>query len=308
MKILLTGDLHITNKKPKNRTDNYFPTVLHKFKQIVDIAIEEQCSVIIQPGDLFDSFKENHLVVQEIMYLMQKFTVNHNGTILAVPGQHDQTYHNDDLAGTPLQTLHAAKVLTIAGKEPINITNDVAIYGAGWNQEIPEILDTTKINILVTHRMIINDEKLWKEQQEFEWSNHLLLKTKFDLICSGDNHQQFTVSKNKRHLVNLGSMMRSNIPQLNHHPAVAVYDTDTREIDIIDLEVRPFEEVMCVEKAEKEKERNLKLESFVHSLKGTEVREGHTTKLNFVDAINTYIEENEIPESVSNIIHECLED
>jgi DNA repair exonuclease SbcCD nuclease subunit len=314
MRILLCGDQHITSRKPKNRTDDYFKTVLGKFKQEIDIAIEEDCQCILFPGDLFDSFKENHLVVQEIMYRMQEFTIKYNGFIFAVPGQHDQYYHNDDLSGTPLQTLYAAKVLTIVGKEPVNITNGVAIYGAGWNEEIPEIITPDHLNILITHRMIINDEKLWKEQQEFEWSNHLLLKTKFDLICSGDNHQQFTVSKNKRHLVNLGSMMRSTIAQLNHKPAVVVYDTSTKEIDIIDLEVRPFQDVMMIEKAAKEKERNEKLEAFIHSLKGrSECDEGqlpgeYTTKLNFVEAINAYVEKYEIPESVHTIIKECLED
>lgn len=302
MLILSTGDLHITNKKPKNRTDDYFSTVLNKFLQIYQIADSEDCKVVIQPGDWFDSFKENHLVVQQIINIIKMYPKIRT---LVCAGQHDLSFHNPDLKGTALGTLLAAEVVELLTNKPVEIEN-CHIFGASWNEEIPEIKDPSKCNILATHRMII-DEKLWEAQEDATKANHLLLKTKFDYINSGDNHQQFTVHLQKRWLTNLGSMLRSNISQLNHHPAVAVYDTDTREIDIINLEVRPFEEVMCVEKAEKEKERNLKLESFVHSLKGAEVREGHTTKLNFVDAINTYIKENEVPESISNIIYECIQ-
>lgn len=303
MRVLLCSDQHITNRKPKNRTDSYFQTVLNKLNQEVDIAIEENCSIILFPGDIFDSSKENHFVVQEVMYVLQKFT-HRNGRIFAVPGQHDQIYHSDNLAGTPLQTLQASGVITVLTMIP-TIIGDVAFYGAGWKQDIPEITSPKCTNILITHRMILNDEKLWSEQTGADWSNHLMLKTKFDLICSGDNHQQFTNTKGNRHIVNLGSMMRSNITQLNHHPAVVVYDTDSKEIEIIDLDIKPFNEVMQIEKATKEKERNLNLESFVRSLKKPEDDRGRT-KLNIIDRFNDYMEKNEIPKDVQDSVRGCL--
>ena len=319
MKISCCSDQHWTDRKPKNRTDSYFTTVMGKLKQEYEIAKEEGCSFIIFPGDLFDSFKESHFVVQSIIYLMNSYP---DISALCVSGQHDRKFHNDDLSGTALETLIAAGCVTLLTDDPY-IYNTVAFYGANWAEEIPEIVTPAKLNVLVIHKMILGDERLWEAQEGGTWANHILLKTKYDLVVSGDNHQQFTVSKKKRHLVNLGSMVRSNISQLNHKPAVVVYDTESKEIDIIDLDVRPFQEVMMVERAEKEKERNLALEAFVHSLKDTITPEmieqarrlgidpkelkGHTSKLDFVEALKTYIEKNEIPESVSSIIKECLE-
>lgn len=301
MRIMACGDQHWTTRKPKNRIDDFFLTCMGKLKQEIAIAKEEGCECILFPGDLFESFRENHLLVQEVMKILDTF----NGSIIAIAGQHDQQFHNSDLKGTPLHTLETAKYLMIAGKDPIHLTNGVRVYGASWKDEIPEIIDPKCVNILIIHKMIIND-KLWAQQEGHTWANHMLIKHKFDLIASGDNHNGFLSSSKDRYLINCGSMMRSTVAQVNHKPSVAVYDTDQKTVDWIELEVKPISEVMSIEKVEKEKERNASLDAFVESLSGN-THEGHSVKLNFVDRLEGYIEKNNIDEEVANIIFETLE-
>ena len=53
MDLLIAGDLHITDKTPVCRTDNYLETMLRKINFISDIADKNEVDVIF-PGDLFD--------------------------------------------------------------------------------------------------------------------------------------------------------------------------------------------------------------------------------------------------------------
>jgi DNA repair exonuclease SbcCD nuclease subunit len=319
MRLLITGDAHITNRKPKNRKDDYFRTVLNKFEQECQIAVEEKCDIVILPGDVFNSWKENHLVVQCIINIMKSYPSLH---FLCVAGQHDQQFHSTDLSGTTLGTLlthtdlirlipnNSDDFIWIDSDDPDSCP-DINIYGYSWNDinlPIPQIEHPKNINILVLHKMIV-DEKLWAEQEGHTWANHLLINTDFDLIVSGDNHKQFFARKGKKHLLNVGSMMRSTIDQMDHHPAVAVYDTKTKEVDIIDLDYKPFDEVMQIAKAEQEKERNLQLESFVKSLKKYEgVTTNEDPKINFKNAVTNYCERNNISEAIKNVISDCFKD
>lgn len=302
MRIACGGDQHLTTRKPKNRIDKYSDTIIYKFRQELAIADEENCSVLVLPGDVFDSFKENHLIAQQVIYTIRR----HKVKVLAVAGQHDQHFHNEDLSGTALETVLASGAITLLTDNPLIINNEVAFYGASWKKGIPEIATLSYTNILAIHQMII-DEKLWAEQEGHTWANHILLKNKFDLIVSGDNHQQFTVSKHQKHLVNMGSLGRSTIAQINHHPAICIYDTENKGLEIVDIDCKPFEEVMQIKKAEKEKEKNEQMKAFAKSL-GKDTLDGRSEilKLNFTDALEEYVEKNEIPKEISEILFDCL--
>lgn len=302
MKVLFCGDQHITNKKPKNRTDDYFSAVMGKFRQELQIAEDEKCSVVILPGDVFDTYKESHMVAQEVI----KVILEYNLTVLCVAGQHDQQFHNPDLSGTTLGTLIAAEVVTLLGANPITIEG-VDFYGASWKEDVPEIKDPNKVNILATHRMII-EEKLWAQQEGHEWAQHILTKHKFNAICSGDNHLQFMVTKKNKVLVNMGSMMRSNISQAEHKPAVCAYDVDSGNTYWVDLDVKSFNTIMQFDKAKKEKEKKQQMEEFIASIKSSKDAEGHTIKLDFVAALESHLDENDSSENVRFIIKSCLED
>jgi predicted phosphodiesterase len=301
MKILCAGDQHWTTRKPKNRTDDYYQTILGKLKQEIAIAENNSCKYVLFPGDLFDNFKENHLITQDIINILK----NYYGKVLCVAGQHDQQFHNPDLRGTALGTLIAADVVTLLTDIPfIDTTNKVAFYGSSWKYDIPEITTPDYLNVLVLHKMIIN-EKLWAEQEGHTWANHILLKNKFDLIVSGDNHNQFTASTGKKHLINMGSMMRSTIAQVNHTPAVAIYDVPNKSFEVVKLKVAPTPDVMCIEKAEKEKEKKLQLDAFITTLSGTN-NEGIKMALNFSEKLQTYCTTNNIDDEVTEIIKSAM--
>jgi len=310
MKILITGDWHLTDKTPRNRIDDYPATQRRKIAWMLGEAIQHNCEYILQPGDMFDSFKSRDRLKSRWISNWRNTFKNNKITLYTVPGQHDMRYHTSDLADTPMGVLEAAGAVYVLHNEPVHIHNDwtpsVFIYGSGWNAPIPEPYDASGCHIWVTHRMVIGEDKLWEGQTEYEKGDLLLKRTKFDLIVTGDNHKSFMHhTKDGRYLINCGSLMRSTIDQLTHQPCVYVYDSEGPSLEkLLVHPMAPIEEVLRVEEAEKEKERNEKLEAFVEGLKG-QIEIGG---LDFKRNISDYLKSHRVKPGVKRIIEEVLGD
>lgn len=305
MKIGIFGDLHYTLAKPRNRTDeDYEATWRGKFLWACENPLKD-CKYVIFPGDVFDNFRASDFVKQYFLPLLKQ-TGKH---FLAIYGQHDLRFHNSNKLNTPLRVIEASGILSVLGPEPFYPGVDVDIYGANWEEEIPEIQEPKNVNILVIHKMIIKDDKLWEAQTGYSMARVLLRKHPYDLIVSGDNHQGFTDSYERRHLVNLGSLMRSTIDQLDHKPSVAAYDTKTKELEIFEIPVKPASEVLKIEEAKKEKEERKHLEELKQKLEESYTMEkikGLDFKKNAADWMQQNKKDTE--QGVLDIIQEAMQD
>ena len=75
MKILVTSDLHLSDKIWKHRPiegDSY-----HSWRQIVDLAIEHECDVVILAGDLLDKQTNVSNPVQELVAGLRRLEQAH---------------------------------------------------------------------------------------------------------------------------------------------------------------------------------------------------------------------------------------
>jgi len=311
MKLLLTGDWHLTMEKPVNRLDNYLEAQVEKLQFIAE-QFGQGCSYVLQPGDFFDSHRANDLTKQFFIGVLREMFGDKK--ILTVAGQHDMRFHNSDISNTPLKVIEKAQIAQIIAASFLSITNSherVNIYGSFWgDNSTPEILPDHKndINIWVLHRMIIYNKKEWEAQEDYDWANHLLIQTKFDLIVAGDNHRAFSISRGKRHLVNCGSLMRSNIDQMDHQPCIFIWDSDTKEIEKIDIPVKDFTEVMDLTKEIKRKEDDKNLKAFIGGLSTN--LSSSKNKLTFRNNLSKYVADNEasIGEGTIGIINEVIEE
>ncbi len=287
MKVLITGDWHLTEKRPVNRIDDYETAMFRKLEFIMNTAIEHDCDCILQPGDFFDDPKPSYRFFVEILNF---FELHHNVTVFTVFGQHDMKYRNQE--DTALQALTTATWV-------IRIANSNNIYGCSFNEDIP----TSRSNdfrILLIHKMIVAD-KLWAQQEGHVFCNTFLRENKFDLIVSGDNHQGFFYEVGKRALFNCGSLMRSRIDQADHKPFIVIYDTFTRKWEQIFIPIDPVEKVMKIEEVKKIKERDENLDAFVSGLSDQK-----EFGLDFQSNLISYCEENNIDDKISNFIKECM--
>ena len=293
MKFLICGDLHITNKTPENRIDNYFETQFNKIKWIITLA-NTLNSFLIFPGDVFDSYKQSNFVLQTYISLFA--TAKY--PIFAIFGQHDMKYHSIEKEDTPLAVLEAANVLTIVKKET---EEDIIIYGVSFEEEITSIEKQSKFTLLLTHQMIIHNDKIWNDQVGYIYAENLLRKHKFDLIVSGDNHHFFIAEQGNKLLVNCGSLMRSTTAQLNHIPKVVLFDTETRKYKEYEVPVKPISEVFNLEKITIKKEKEEKFDVFIKGL-----NESKSMNFSFQDSLDDYIKENKIGKEIEEIIMEAV--
>lgn len=200
--------------------------VFRKVEWILQKATEEEVDAILQPGDFFDTDKPSWTLFGKVVSLLEKYEVGKKFKLLSVPGQHDQENHLADIRNTPLGLLERVGYVNIPTKTPITI-GDTKVYGAGWGSDIPKPVfratSKPKKTILLTHRMVI-EEKLWDKQSEFDRANILLMKHPFDLFVCGDNHTYHTAKHGDRVLVNCGSLVRTNIDQIDHEPTIFFYE------------------------------------------------------------------------------------
>lgn len=264
MKIANISDLHLKTSNPQNRIDNYKETQLNKLRYILQFCDDNDIKALIGAGDIFDHPRMSLGYVGEVINLLKEYEVK----FYAVAGNHDQWYRQQDLDNTPLGLLEAANVVTILNDNPIEI-NNVHLYGCAWESIIPEIKDKSKVNILSIHIMVIQN-KLWNDQQEYITGGALLKNNPFDLIVSGDNHQSFQEIYRGRKLVNCGSLTRSTVAQGDHKPSFYIYDTDTKELTREYIPIEPFEEIMLISEHLETKNINKKLEDYKLAL-GTSV-------------------------------------
>jgi predicted phosphodiesterase len=294
MKILIVGDLHLTDKTPANRIDSYDKTVLRKFEWILKYAKEKEVDTIIQPGDFFDTPNPSYSLFTEVVGWINAYKIN----ILTVFGQHDLRYRNP--GNTGLRALAAAcPTVMINSNEKISMSG-VHIQSAGWEDPVPKP-SVKMFNILITHRMITK-KKLWEGQEEFEDSIDFLKTHKFDLIVSGDNHQNFYDNVDDRWLINCGSMMRNSVIQVTHKPCVALFDTkNVSKSKFIDIPIESPEIVFKMEEVIKTKERDEKLESFVNGLSSHK-----DMGLSFEDNLSQYVQAQSIDRAIYDIIKENM--
>ena len=309
MKIGICGDQHWTNSKPANRTDDYEDTVLRKLDWEIATCVEQGCSAMVFPGDLFDTYKVPYGLTQKVIQRFKAGEMYHTMDFLCVFGQHDQRYHTLGTENTPLGVLIEAVPMTLLDDVPaLTLAGDEKIhwYGASWGQEIPTPRSDKHFNILVMHRMVIGDKKLWEGQTEYSEAQKLLKDhPEYNLIITGDNHQRVIARDQRgRAVINMGSMMRSTIGQTDHEPSIAIFDTITKELTLMPIPTQPADKVFSVEKVAVEKERNEKLDLFVNSLQQGEGAE----MMDFTSNLANFVQKNkeDITEGVINAMKQML--
>jgi predicted phosphodiesterase len=260
VKLLASGDWHLTNRSPRKRVDDCKETLVEKILEIKKIGERFGAEYILQPGDLCDSdvfpdsFKTKWIPILRPM------------RIISIPGQHDMRYHTSDISNTSLGVLSEGAMIQIAGPKPLKLLDNVHVYGAGWNAPIPKIKDASAFNILLVHKMIIV-EKIWTQQEDYVLAKDFLEKNKFDLIVSGDNHSSFFLTAEGRSIINCGNLLRNRIDQADHIPHVYLIDTDKKEIKKEVVPHADFSDIMKIDEAKNEETINKNLELMKASLK-----------------------------------------
>jgi len=277
---ILTSDWHLREDVPTCRTDNFWDTQWEKVIFVKRLQEKYDCPVI-HAGDLTNHWKSSpNLLSMAISCLPDKFY-----TCL---GQHDLQNHSlDSIQKCGTYTLELAGALTI-------------LNGTHWEQEPVEIAHSTlPLDILVWHHSTYLTKPF--PGASGGMAEGILRKyPQFDLICTGDIHQSFTVEYQGRRLVNPGNLTRQSAQQIDFKPRVALWYAEDNSIEWVYLPIQ--EGAITREHIERKEERDTRIEAFVSKLDGD-----YQAELSFEENLEKFFNANLVREEVKQIIYQSLD-
>ena len=284
---VLCGDIHLRDKKPIARTDEFFPAMWDKFKFINELAITNDCPVLCT-GDLLDHWKASPELLSQIIESIKAFWCS-------IYGDHDLPNHSWKLK-------HKSGLTTLVKAGKVRIVNG----GHGSNKSSNELPKKARPIIIKGKKIMLWHVLTWHKELPYpgcETSNAKSLLKKypqFDCIVTGDNHKPFVVKHKGRILVNVGSMMRNDADQINYKPAVWLYYADTNTVKPVYLPIK--EGVISREHIEIKNERNVRIDAFIAKIK-TDFK----LTMNFKQNVIRFFGKNKTKKKVKNIILNHME-
>ena len=117
VKLLFFGDLHLADKPPAGRVDDYFVTGMRKLGVIGEICERERINCAFQSGDWFhlkQPSRVSHHLVQEVLSICKSFPC----PIWAIKGNHDMA-SDGTIERQPLRVLQEAEGVRILPDRPV---------------------------------------------------------------------------------------------------------------------------------------------------------------------------------------------
>ncbi len=273
MKIITFTDIHLADKNPISRKDDYKASILNKLEQIRDICIERKINLAVCAGDIFHvktPTKNSHQLVSQLISLFKSFPC----PILAVYGNHDVVQSNlSNLPRQPYYTL--IKSEACIDLEDV-VFDDVRIFKVDglldpsyedFNRERKE----EKIQICVAH--VNASSKFDNLFGEKVYTYQELEKTSPDIFIFGHYHPDQDIEiRNGKHFINVGSISRGSLKkdELSRIPSVGYIEIDDN-FDIktfkIPLTVLAPSEIFDLEMKAKEEKEEIEIEKFIEELK-----------------------------------------
>ncbi len=288
MKFLCTADWHIRKENPKYRKDNYFATQVRKIQWIIEYA-NKQDAILLLAGDIFDSPKAGYGVVNLIGEELKKLDL----PAVTCFGNHDTTFHSQDLSNTPYGNLQMHRVI----REGLCVS-DVEIHPLGWEAEAPKPVKG-KLNILLGHVSVFEKEVPFWCENGISAKQVEKLYPGFDYYIFGDIHIPFVTDK----IINPGSLTRSTVGQVDFEPCIYMLDIDENTIEKVLIPIEDKEIVFNLDQQELDKMMDVKaLNSFIDTIKYS------GDKPKFRNVLDDVIKQSEASESVIKIINEVLEE
>lgn len=210
------ADVHARFTIPKCRKEVKL-ALGEKLSAIRDIAKKENVPIICA-GDMFDDWRCEYNVVNELIYLLRDIIFG------CCYGQHELPYHDmNEFKRSPLYTLE----LSLHKHESYS-AHDLILY-KNWNQTTFRCYRLQPI--LVTHMPCYHKDNVYRDEGQGEITN-IDFGRHFDVVISGDNHKAFKhIFKDKygkRTLwINCGCVLRCNAAEKDYEPCCWLVGKDS---------------------------------------------------------------------------------
>jgi DNA repair protein SbcD/Mre11 len=294
-------DVHMADRGPASRTDDWAEAVLDKLGQVRDIAREVGAAAILDGGDFFhvkSPGRNSHALIQRVA----EHHANYPCPVYCTPGNHDSVYGDYAfLHQQPLGVLYSAGVFRRLYDEHEALFEEGEFVGLGGDQMVGGSTGfknrfsvrvvgipyhgsrydmdrfhsikrgSEDVLICVAHLLASKDGgSMFEGEDIVRYSD--LLDTAPDVFCFGHWHKDQGVEElGGKQFVNLGSLTRGSLSQdeVQRIPASAIIRCSPEGVDIEvrRLRVRPAEEVFDVEGRARQIKREVDMEAFVSSIR-----------------------------------------
>lgn len=274
-KAITFTDIHLADKNPPSRKDNYLNSLLDKIEQAKDICIQRKVDVALCAGDVFhlkSPLKNSHFLVSSTISLLKQFPC----PVLSIYGNHDIRQDNKStLTKQPFYTLVKSGAVQYLEDSYFN-QGSIRIFGMDYVSN-PEYADFNrenqgeKVQICVAH---VNASSKFDDLfGERVYTYQKLSETSPDVFVFGHYHpdQGIEIIANK-HFINVGSLSRgslkkdelSRIPNLGY---IEVDDSYNITCEKIPLKVLKSSEIFDLEQKEKEDKEHEEINKFILEMK-----------------------------------------
>lgn len=274
---LTVGDIHLKDRTPASRLDNYRQTSFDELRQIRQIALDEKVDAVFCTGDIFDdpaATRNSHSLVCETINLFKSFPC----PVYSIVGNHDISYHRQDtIDKQPLGVLFASGAVKKLDREVIKGVEFVGVHydEANSYETLSFEKKPRKKLIAVCHVLASLDggdmfgEAIYSYKQLADQSG-------VDVYVFGHYHHDQGIQKvGDKQFVNLGAIARGALNEDNIYRQVKVGRIELADGELhcseINLNMRPAAEIFDLEQREEIKDRQKEIEKFVATLATNQV-------------------------------------
>jgi len=300
------ADIHLSHTPPACRAGepDWYKAMARPLNELQNLALKYQVPILCA-GDIFDRWDAPAVLVN--------WAIRSLPVMFAIPGQHDLPQHNyEEKHRSAYETLELASVVKELSQIHQSIRHGVIVWGFPWghspkhpcpNDDLltdPYCPNVERIQIAVAH------EYAWIPTHKYPTApdnQRLTPKRKalqeFDVVIFGDNHDGFTHQLGKTTIFNCGTLMRRKVDEAHYKPQVGLiytdgtvepYYLDTSQ-DVIDLSVPESSDTKVV----------LEVQDFL-----TELEKLSTNPLDFREAVERYLNDNEIKPETKRVTLETM--
>ena len=275
-------DVHLSDRAPSSRTDDWADAVFDKLGQVRDLAREVNAAAIIDGGDFFhikSPGRNSHALVNR--------TAEHHSTypcpVYCTPGNHDSVYGDYAfLPQQPLGVLYSTGVYKrLYDEHEAVFTHDgitvrvvgIPYHGTSYDMERFTSIKKGDEDILICVAHVLASHRggtMFEGEDIIKYAD--LVDTAPDVYLFGHWHKDQGVKEiGGKQFVNIGSLTRGALSQdeVARQPAAAVLRCTDKgvEVEVRRLKVGAPEEVFDVQGRARQVKRQVEMDSFVEAIR-----------------------------------------
>jgi predicted phosphodiesterase len=284
----MVNDIHLSDRPPSSCTDSYLDDLFDLLYQTSALAGDRGADGIILAGDIFHHKTPNRTSHATVMRLIDwaRHTTNHC-PVYAVLGNHDLSH---DRVGSVDETQPLGVALKSGAIRLLDgwLRDGGPVYGVPWQMTfddysvsaaLSDYRDDAWTRPQNIHLLVVTHAPLYPPGQELPYENYPATKWANAMANRGTVHYGHVHSPHGVYTVdgvtfsNCGALSRGSLTEnnLTREIQVALWDSDTGQIEHITLTHRPAAEVFRLPEVTAQRAARLDLSSFLDNVGETTI-------------------------------------